>query len=40
MKMSIQNRDYWEILGDFLEDLAEWEDFEADMASDPYKVEG
>ena len=34
--MMILNRDYWEILGDAMEDLQEWEDFEADMATNPY----
>lgn len=34
--MMILNRDFWEILGDAMEDLQEWLDFEADMETNPY----
>jgi hypothetical protein len=31
--MSIE---YFEIIGDAMDDVLEWEDFEADMATNPY----
>lgn len=31
--------DYWEIISDYMEEVAEWADYEADMATDPYKEE-
>lgn len=33
------NPDYWEIIGDAMEEMAEWAEYEADMATDPYKEE-
>jgi hypothetical protein len=29
----------WEIISDCMEEVAEWADYEADMATDPYKEE-
>lgn len=29
-------KEYWEIMGDILEEVEEWLDFEADMASNPW----
>ena len=31
--------DWWEIIGDAMEEVAEWTEYEADMASNPYKEE-
>lgn len=31
--------DYWEILGDAMEEVAEWQAYEADMEDNPYKEE-
>lgn len=31
--------DWWEIIGDAMEEVAEWLDYEADMATNPYKEE-
>lgn len=28
--------EYYEIMGDAMDEVREWEDFEADMATDPY----
>ena len=28
--------EYYEIMGDAIEDVQEWEDYEADMATNPY----
>lgn len=29
----------WEVIGDYMEEVAEWADYEADMETDPYKEE-
>lgn len=31
--------DWWEIIGDCMEEVTEWAEYEADMATDPYKEE-
>lgn len=30
------NKDYWEILGDAMEELADWEAYEEDMETNPW----
>jgi hypothetical protein len=34
--MEIYNADWFEIIGDAMDEVQEWEDFEADMATNPY----
>lgn len=31
--------DWWEIVGDYMEEVAEWGEYEADMKDNPYKEE-
>lgn len=33
------NPDHWEIVSDWMEEVAEWAEYEADMATNPYKEE-
>ena len=35
--MEFYSMEQYEIMGDILEDYREWLDFEADMATDPYR---
>lgn len=30
------NKDYWEILGDAIEELSDWEAYEEDMKTNPW----
>lgn len=37
--MVYSNLEYFEIIGDSMEEVREWQDFEADMATHPWDTE-